>query len=203
MADSSFGPVVTTAWLADHLGDPGLRVVDATWYLPTLQRDARARVPAGAHSRRRLLRHRRDRRPAAGAAPHAAGRGRPSPRRRALWASGTTTGSSSTRGSTCPPRRECGGPFASSATTGWPSSTAASRAGGTRADPSRRESRARRAATSPRAFRPELVTRPRRRAPQPGHAARAGRGRPIGRPVRGRPSRSRAPASAGGTSPGA
>ncbi len=42
MTDASFGPVVSTAWLGEHLGEPGLRVVDATWYLPTLQRDARA-----------------------------------------------------------------------------------------------------------------------------------------------------------------
>ena len=42
MTDASFGPVVSTTWLAEHLGDPDLRVMDATWYLPTLQRDARA-----------------------------------------------------------------------------------------------------------------------------------------------------------------
>jgi thiosulfate/3-mercaptopyruvate sulfurtransferase len=34
--------VVTTAWLAERLRDPDLRILDATWYLPTLQRDARA-----------------------------------------------------------------------------------------------------------------------------------------------------------------
>jgi len=33
---------VTTEWLAAHLRDPGLRIVDATWYLPHLKRDARA-----------------------------------------------------------------------------------------------------------------------------------------------------------------
>lgn len=37
-----FGPVVTTAWLGEHLGAPDLRVLDATWYLPLLRRDARA-----------------------------------------------------------------------------------------------------------------------------------------------------------------
>ena len=42
MMDASFGPIVSTAWLAEHLGDPTLRVLDATWYLPHLQRDARA-----------------------------------------------------------------------------------------------------------------------------------------------------------------
>lgn len=34
--------LVDTAWLAAHLGEPDLRVVDATWYLPTLGRDAGA-----------------------------------------------------------------------------------------------------------------------------------------------------------------
>jgi thiosulfate/3-mercaptopyruvate sulfurtransferase len=42
MTDTSFGPVVSTGWLADRLGDPTLRVLDATWYLPHLNRDARA-----------------------------------------------------------------------------------------------------------------------------------------------------------------
>jgi thiosulfate/3-mercaptopyruvate sulfurtransferase len=41
MTDTSFGPVVSTAWLADHLVDPALRIVDATWYMPHLRRDAR------------------------------------------------------------------------------------------------------------------------------------------------------------------
>jgi thiosulfate/3-mercaptopyruvate sulfurtransferase len=42
MTDATFGPVLSTAWLADRLGDPTLRVLDATWYLPHLGRDARA-----------------------------------------------------------------------------------------------------------------------------------------------------------------
>jgi thiosulfate/3-mercaptopyruvate sulfurtransferase len=42
MTDASFGPVVTTAWLGERLGEPSLRIVDATWYLPQLGRDARA-----------------------------------------------------------------------------------------------------------------------------------------------------------------
>ena len=46
MSDSSFGPVVSTMWLAGRLGEPGVRVVDATWYLPTMQRDARAEFRA-------------------------------------------------------------------------------------------------------------------------------------------------------------
>ena len=35
-------PLVTTEWLAAHLGEPDLRVVDATFYLPHLKRDAAA-----------------------------------------------------------------------------------------------------------------------------------------------------------------
>jgi thiosulfate/3-mercaptopyruvate sulfurtransferase len=42
MTDESFGAVVSTAWLGEHLGEPDLRVLDATWYVPTVQRDARA-----------------------------------------------------------------------------------------------------------------------------------------------------------------
>lgn len=38
---------VSTAWLSDHLGDPALRVLDASWYLPGAQRDARAEYAAG------------------------------------------------------------------------------------------------------------------------------------------------------------
>ncbi len=34
--------LVSTAWLADHLQDPDLRVLDATWYLPPETRDPRA-----------------------------------------------------------------------------------------------------------------------------------------------------------------
>jgi thiosulfate/3-mercaptopyruvate sulfurtransferase len=39
-------PVVTTEWLAKHLGEPALRVVDGTWHMPQLQRDARAEFKA-------------------------------------------------------------------------------------------------------------------------------------------------------------
>jgi thiosulfate/3-mercaptopyruvate sulfurtransferase len=35
-------PLVSAEWLAAHLQDPDLRVVDATWYLPHLKRDPRA-----------------------------------------------------------------------------------------------------------------------------------------------------------------
>jgi thiosulfate/3-mercaptopyruvate sulfurtransferase len=35
-------PIVTTEWLAKQLGESDVRVVDATWHMPQLQRDARA-----------------------------------------------------------------------------------------------------------------------------------------------------------------
>lgn len=35
-------PLVTTEWLAKHLDAPDVRIVDASWYLPQMQRDARA-----------------------------------------------------------------------------------------------------------------------------------------------------------------
>src|SRR5436309_4688673 len=35
------GPLVTTNWLAAHLGEPDLRVVDGSWHLPHLERNAR------------------------------------------------------------------------------------------------------------------------------------------------------------------
>ena len=40
-------PFVSTAWLAEHLGDPNLVVVDGSWYLPAAQRDPRAEYLAG------------------------------------------------------------------------------------------------------------------------------------------------------------
>ena len=41
-------PFVTTEWLAAHLGDPSVAIVDASWYLPTAGRDPRAEY-AEAH----------------------------------------------------------------------------------------------------------------------------------------------------------
>ncbi|MEL6550998.1 MAG: 3-mercaptopyruvate sulfurtransferase [Pseudomonadota bacterium] len=38
--------LVSTAWLADHLKNPDLRVLDASWYLPAMERDARAEYDA-------------------------------------------------------------------------------------------------------------------------------------------------------------
>ncbi len=39
--------LVSTDWLAAHLRDPDLRVIDASWYLPAMGRDARAEYAAG------------------------------------------------------------------------------------------------------------------------------------------------------------
>jgi len=35
-------PVVSTQWLAEHLSAPDVRIVDASWYLPDANRDAKA-----------------------------------------------------------------------------------------------------------------------------------------------------------------
>jgi thiosulfate/3-mercaptopyruvate sulfurtransferase len=40
-------PLVTTDWLAKRLGETDLRVVDGTWHMPQLGRDARAEFEAG------------------------------------------------------------------------------------------------------------------------------------------------------------
>jgi thiosulfate/3-mercaptopyruvate sulfurtransferase len=39
--------LVSTQWLAQHLKDPDLRVIDASWYLPDQNRNARAEYDAG------------------------------------------------------------------------------------------------------------------------------------------------------------
>ncbi len=39
--------LVSTDWLARHLDDPDLRILDASWYLPDANRDARAEHAAG------------------------------------------------------------------------------------------------------------------------------------------------------------
>lgn len=43
----SFGPLIDSQWLAEHLGEPGLRVLDASAYLPNENRDAQAEFHAG------------------------------------------------------------------------------------------------------------------------------------------------------------
>src|SRR5215467_1911580 len=39
-------PIVSTEWLADHLGAPDVRIADASWYLPQAGRDAKAEYRA-------------------------------------------------------------------------------------------------------------------------------------------------------------
>ncbi|MEN8895823.1 MAG: 3-mercaptopyruvate sulfurtransferase [Yoonia sp.] len=39
--------LVSTDWLAAHLKDPDLRILDASWYLPDMKRDAAAEYAAG------------------------------------------------------------------------------------------------------------------------------------------------------------
>jgi thiosulfate/3-mercaptopyruvate sulfurtransferase len=43
------GPLVSTAWLADHLDDPSVRVVDCRWYLPPFDMRDGAEEYARAH----------------------------------------------------------------------------------------------------------------------------------------------------------
>ena len=47
MTLSECGSLVDAAWLADHLGEAGLRVVDASWHLPNSGRDAEREYFAG------------------------------------------------------------------------------------------------------------------------------------------------------------
>jgi thiosulfate/3-mercaptopyruvate sulfurtransferase len=43
---SDAGQLVSTAWLAEHLAEPDIRVADASWYLPQAGRNARAEYEA-------------------------------------------------------------------------------------------------------------------------------------------------------------
>ncbi|MCC6007624.1 MAG: 3-mercaptopyruvate sulfurtransferase [Rhodobacteraceae bacterium] len=46
MDQSDPGTLVSTEWLARHLNDPDLRILDASWYLPDAGRDPRAEYDA-------------------------------------------------------------------------------------------------------------------------------------------------------------
>lgn len=46
MAESDPHTLVSTDWLASHLGDPDIRVIDASWYMPDDPRDPRAEYQA-------------------------------------------------------------------------------------------------------------------------------------------------------------
>jgi thiosulfate/3-mercaptopyruvate sulfurtransferase len=39
--------LVSTTWLAEHIKDPDLRLIDASWYLPDMNRDAKAEYLSG------------------------------------------------------------------------------------------------------------------------------------------------------------
>jgi thiosulfate/3-mercaptopyruvate sulfurtransferase len=41
------GPLVTTDWLAEHLGEPGLVVLDGSWHMPDAGRDPKAEYAQG------------------------------------------------------------------------------------------------------------------------------------------------------------
>ncbi|WP_375279311.1 3-mercaptopyruvate sulfurtransferase [Pseudooctadecabacter sp.] len=47
MASDDPKTLVSTTWLADHLKDPDLRVLDATWFMPNEARDAKGEYDAG------------------------------------------------------------------------------------------------------------------------------------------------------------
>ncbi len=46
MASDDPKTLVSTAWLADHLKDPDLRILDASWFMPDAGRDAKAEYTA-------------------------------------------------------------------------------------------------------------------------------------------------------------
>ena len=46
MASDDPKTLVSTSWLADHLKDPDLRILDATWFMPNEARNARAEYDA-------------------------------------------------------------------------------------------------------------------------------------------------------------
>ncbi len=48
MPNSDPKTLVSTDWLANHIKDPDLRILDASWYMPAMQRDAKAEY-AAAH----------------------------------------------------------------------------------------------------------------------------------------------------------
>src|SRR5690606_30757649 len=39
-SERAIPPVVSVDWLHEQLGNPNVRVLDASWYLPAMQRDA-------------------------------------------------------------------------------------------------------------------------------------------------------------------
>ena len=45
MAQDDPRVLVSTEWLAAHIKDPDLRILDATYFMPGVERDARAEDP--------------------------------------------------------------------------------------------------------------------------------------------------------------
>jgi thiosulfate/3-mercaptopyruvate sulfurtransferase len=121
--------VVSPEWLVKHLKDPGLSIVDGSWYLPAQNRDARAEYDAGAHSRRGFLRPGRRGRSRQRPAAHPALAVWSSSSMSAPWAFRATTPSSSMTGRACSPPSASGGCSVSWAQTRSSSSTAASTTG--------------------------------------------------------------------------
>ena len=146
--------LVSTAWLAEHLRESDLAVVDATTFMPSSGRDARDGICRGPHSRRALPRHRRAVRPRRTDSAHASAR-RPVRRRDgASSASAATTASSSTTTARCGPPRAAGSCSAIMARNGSRSSTAGSPNGATKA------ARSKAANPKPRDARFEASSRP-------------------------------------------
>ena len=89
MSPEAFPLTVSTEWLAAHLGEPDLRVVDGTNYLPHLKRDAhaeyrQAHIPGAVFFAVDEIAD-----TVVAAAPHAARRRTSSPRRSARSGSAT------------------------------------------------------------------------------------------------------------------
>ena len=162
--------LVSTDWLAAHLGAPDLRILDASWYLPDAGRDPRAEYDAAHIPGARFFDIDEisddQLRPAAHGP---AGREVRLPDARA-WASATATASSSTTAPACSPPPASGGCSACSARRTSPCSTAACRSGRPRAARSRTTRRCCATATSPPAATPaSSATSP--RSPPPSSSA--------------------------------
>ena len=204
-APAALPALVSTEWLAERLGRPGLRVLDASWYLPTAGRDAARRVRRRPHPGRRLLRSRRRQRPRHHRCRTCCPRRPHSRARWPRWACATRTTSSSTtaRARTSAPRAR-GGCSGCSVTRAvavldgglgkWRREGRAARAG--------RGARFRPAASRRASIAPRSGTSPTIRA-QPRGRTRADRGHALRGPVRRDAIPSRAPGFAAATSPAA
>ena len=187
--------LVSTEWLAGHLGEPDLVVVDASWHMPAQRPQRSRRISRRAHPRRALPRHRRGQRQVEPGAAHAADRRRSSARRWSSSASAATTASSSMTIRRSAPRRAAGSCFATSAPSRSRSSTAASRNGSPKAGRPRAASRSRARRASMR--------RSARARSSPRQQILAGLGRAAARRARqSRGSKAARPTRAPGVAPG-